>query len=73
MSTARTFNFLRLYDSISPLVTMLKNVISDLKVFIGIYFFMVVCFSLMISILGIFNLDVPGEFRDGFLKELDQE
>jgi hypothetical protein len=63
----RTFNFLRIYEGLSPIVTMIKNVVWDLRIFITIYFILSIGFCLTFCILGIGNLNVPGIFRDKYL------
>ena len=41
----KTFSFLRIFDSVSYLVTMLYTVFSDLKVFMLFYFILIFLFS----------------------------
>jgi len=58
----KTFFFLRIFDALSPIVTMLTNVIYDLRIFLLFYGILIFLFSLMIGILGIGNIDIPGGF-----------
>lgn len=67
LAVNRTFNFLRIYDGLSPIVTMIKNVVIDLKIFITIYFILSLGFSLTFCVLGIGNLKMPGAFREKYL------
>ena len=47
----RTFNYLRIIEDLSPLITMLAQVIVDLKNFLVMFFINIVLFSLCIMIL----------------------
>ena len=58
----KTFLFLRIFSSLSPIVNMLRNVIYDLRIFLTFYLIMVVLFSLLIGIIGVGNPKIPGEF-----------
>jgi hypothetical protein len=63
VSIRRTFNFLRVFDSLSPIVTMLNNVIWKLRFFLTFYFILVLLFSLMYGVLGVGNYKLDGGFR----------
>jgi len=52
----RTFKYLRIFRSFSPIVTMLLNVIWDLKQFMFIYFFLCAMLSLVYGTIGVNNL-----------------
>jgi len=58
----QNFLLLRIFDALSPIVTMLTNVIYDLRIFLLFYGILIFLFSLMIGILGIGNIDIPGGF-----------
>jgi len=62
----KTFFFLRIFDVLSPIVTMLTNVIYDLRIFLLFYGILVFLFSLMLGILGIGNIEIPGGFKDTY-------
>lgn len=66
LALAKTFFFLRIFDLLSPIVTMLTNVINDLQVFIGLYTLLIVLFSLLLGILGVGNPNIEGKFRTYF-------
>lgn len=62
----KTFFFLRLYDILSPIVTMITNVIYDLRIFLLFYGILTFLFSLMLGILGVGNLNIPGKFKETY-------
>lgn len=64
LAIIKTFFYLRVFENLSYIVTMLKHVIYDLRVFLIFYFFMVYLFSLVFSVLGVGNMLVPGEYKD---------
>ena len=66
MLLAKTFFFLRIFSSYSFLVTMLRNVIYDLRVFLGFFALLIVLFSLMISVLGVGNFNIYSAFSRDF-------
>jgi hypothetical protein len=66
LAIRRTFSFLRIFKSLSPIVTMLQNVIWDLRVFLTFYVILTLLFSLMYGVLGLGNSRIPGGFREQF-------
>ena len=70
LALIKTFFFLRIFNALSPIVTMLTNVIYDLRIFLFFYTILIILFSLLLGILGIGNKNIPGEFRNQFA---DQE
>lgn len=66
LAIRRTFSFLRIFKSLSPIVTMLQNVIWDLRVFLTFYVILTLLFSLMYGVLGLGNSRIPGGFRENF-------
>ena len=66
LALVKTFFFLRIFDALSPIVTMLTNVIYDLRIFLGFYTILIVLFSLLLGILGIGNKNIPGGFKDTY-------
>lgn len=68
----KTFFFLRIFESLSPIVTMLTNVIYDLRIFLLFYTILVVLFSLLLGVLGVGNVKVPGEFKDIYEFETEE-
>ena len=68
LAIRRTFNFLRIFTALSPIVTMLSNVIWALRIFMTFYTVLMVLFSLMFGVLGIQNYKLEGKYRDEFWK-----
>ena len=64
LALIKTFFFLRIFESLSPIVTMLQNVIYDLRIFLLFYTILLVLFSLLFGILGMGNVKIPGKFKD---------
>ena len=58
----KTFYFLRIFNSLSYLVAMLGQVISDLRVFALFFTLLIILLSQSITILGLGNTKVPGKF-----------
>lgn len=73
LAIRRTFSYLRIFKSLSPIVTMLQNVIFDLRVFLTFYVILTLLFSLMYGVLGLGNSRIPGGFRDTFFDFENQE
>lgn len=68
-SIVKTFLFLRVFGGLSYLVTMLFQVMNDLKVFLLFYFILLFCFSLYYCVIGVANPNVEGPYRDWFDQE----
>lgn len=66
VAVIKTFFFLRIFSALSPIVTMLINVIYDLRIFLFFYSILVFLFSLQIGILGVGDPYIPGKFRDAY-------
>lgn len=54
----RTFTFLKIVASLSPIVTMLTNVVYDLRIFLFFYLILTVLFSLLLGIIGLGNREI---------------
>jgi hypothetical protein len=67
LSMGKTFFYLRIFDRLSPIVTMLTKVIADLKIFMLFFFIMIIKFSLILDVMGIGNINIEGPFRDKWL------
>mmetsp|Transcript_2923 Transcript_2923/g.4509 ORF Transcript_2923/g.4509 Transcript_2923/m.4509 type:complete len:216 (-) Transcript_2923:148-795(-) len=63
LAIRRTFSFLRIFKLLSPIVTMLYNVMYDLRIFFTFYFILVTLFSLVYGIIGLGNYNLPGKYR----------
>jgi len=72
LAVRRTFNFLRIFTFLSPIVTMLTNVIWALRIFMTFYFILCLLFSLMFGVLGIGNYKLEGSFRTTFYTVEDE-
>ena len=59
----KTFFFLRIFSNLSYIVTMITNVIFDLRIFGLFYAILIYLFSLMFGVLGIGNKLQPGVFK----------
>lgn len=66
LSIRRTFSYLRLLKSLSPIVTMLQRVIWELRVFLSFYVILILLFSMMYGVLGLGNPNIPGGFREEY-------
>jgi len=55
LAIRRTFNYLRIFSALSPIVTMINKVVFDLNTFMLFYLILCVLFSLMWGILGLGN------------------
>ena len=65
----RTFTFLKIVAALSPIVTMLTNVVYDLRIFLFFYAILTVLFSLLLGIIGLGNTEIEGKFRNQFNEE----
>ena len=64
MQISKTFFFLRIFESLSFLVTMIYRVMSDLKVFLLFFFILIVLFAMVFAVIGVGNTNVPGDLQD---------
>ena len=62
MMLIKTFFFLRIFENLSYIVTMIMSVIYDLRIFLLFYSIITVLFSLIIGILGIGNFNIESDF-----------
>ena len=60
--------FLRIFDNISYLVTMIIQVISDLKIYIFFYTIFIFFFGIIFCVIGTANQNIPGKFKDEYDK-----
>jgi hypothetical protein len=49
----KTFFFLRVYPTLTPIIVMLKTVIYDLRIFMLFYFILIGLFCLSLAVLGL--------------------
>jgi len=73
LAIRRTFNILRIFTALSPIVTMLSNVIWQLRIFMTFFMIQTLLFSLMLGVLGIGNYKLEGEFRKTFYQIVDPD
>lgn len=66
LAIRRTFNFFKIFTALSPIVTMLSDVIMQLRIFMTFYAIQTLLFSLMLGVLGIANPRLPGKFRNEY-------
>lgn len=69
LGMGKTFFFLRIFESFSPIVTMLSFVIKDLLPFTIIYAILCLMFAMQFAIMGLGNKRVKGKFRDTYANE----
>lgn len=64
MQIMKTFFYLRIFESLSYIVTMIYQVVSDLKVF-GLFFtILIVLFSMVFAVIGVGNTNIAGDLAD---------
>jgi len=68
LAIRRTFNFLRIFGAFSPIVTMLNQVIWQLRIFMSFYSILILLFALMFAVTGVGNYNIDGKFKDNFYK-----
>jgi hypothetical protein len=64
----KTFFFLRIFPSLTPIVVMITSVIYDLRIFMLFYFIMISFFCLLYAVLG---LGMPEENSNNFKNGID--
>ena len=52
LSLVKTLFFLRIFDNLSYLVTLIRSVIWDLRIFMCFYLIMIFMFSLILGVMG---------------------
>jgi hypothetical protein len=57
----KTFFFLRIFDDMSYIVTMMKKVFYDLRIFMFFYAILVLMFSAILSILKVGNYELSDD------------
>ena len=67
----KTFFFLRIFEELSYIVTMLSCVIYDLRIFLLFYFIMIILFAQILAVLGLANIKIKGDFQD-WANEVDE-
>lgn len=60
IAVMKTFFYLKIFPQLSPIVTMLRNVIIDLRIFMLFYIILIVLFSLLLGVLGLGNKNIEG-------------
>ena len=58
-----TFTYLKIFESLTKIVTMLKDVIADLRVFIFFFVILILLFSMTFAVLGLGNENFDGKFK----------
>ena len=62
----KTMFFLRIFDTLSYLVTMIYTVLYDLRIFMIFYMILIFFFSLIMCVLSMCNYKIPGKFQDEY-------
>lgn len=65
LALVKSLFFLRIFDSLSYLVTLLRSVIYDLRIFMLFYAVLMFMFSLMLGVLGLSNFSNDPELIEG--------
>jgi len=63
----KTFFFLRIYPTLTPIIVMLKSVVWDLKVFLLFYLILITLFSQLLAVIGLGN-----DFSNKMVDQLDE-
>jgi hypothetical protein len=63
----KTFFFLRIYPTLTPIIVMLKNVVWDLKIFLFFYLILITLFSQLLAVIGLGN-----DFSNKMVDQLDE-
>ena len=58
----KTFVFLKIFESLSYIVTMMRQVVIDLGHFIMFFMILITLFSMIFAVIGTGNPHVPGEY-----------
>ena len=66
LAVLKTFFYLKIFAALSPIVTMLTNVVYDLRIFMLFYIILIVLFSLLLGVLGLGNRNIAGDFQKKF-------
>ena len=75
----KTFFFLRVYPTLTPIIVMLKTVIYDLRIFMLFYLILMAKFCLLLGVLGLGagydenGVPFPEEEEDELEIELEEE
>jgi len=72
MVLLKTFFFLRIFESFTPLVVMLTKVVADLKIFLFFYTLLLIFFGNAYAILGVANANRPGKFKERFGETINE-
>ena len=62
MQLSKSFFFMRIFDSMSYIVTMINAVMRDLQMFITVYFTLIIIFGMIFGVIGVGNNRIPGGF-----------
>ena len=66
-----TFVYLKIFENLSKIVTMLKDVIADLQVFIFFFVILILLLSMTFAVLGLGNENFDGKFKTYYENETD--
>ena len=62
----KSFFYLRIFESLSYIVTMIFTVVADLQAFLLFFTLLVLVFGFIFAVIGAGNPYVPGAFKDEF-------
>jgi hypothetical protein len=66
----KTFFFLRIFETLSYIVTMIKQVFYDLRIFLLFFGILMYFFSLVFAVTGVGNHRVPSAFADLYYQQV---
>jgi len=69
----KTFFFLRIFETLSYIVTMIYSVIYDLRIFLFFYGILLLFFCLIFAVLGVGNHRQEGHFQDMYNSLIEEE
>ena len=69
----KTFFYLRIFETLSYIVTMINRVVYDLRIFLLFYGILIFFFSLIFGVMGVGNHYVEGGFREMWLSESESQ
>jgi len=58
----KSFFFLRIFESLSYIVTMIFTVVADLQAFLLFFTLLIFVFGFIFAVIGAGNINQPGEF-----------
>lgn len=67
----KTFFFLRIFPTLTPIVVMITNVIYDLRIFLFFYFILILLFSQLFAVVGLGNRNLRTDLSPSKREDLE--